>query len=88
MQSSLSRPYVVTVVPETPTEATPATVTDVLIGAASMAGVMLGIALVLGVVFGGVRLAIRRYFPSHQDHMPPVSPYEPDSTAPPSSRPQ
>jgi hypothetical protein len=88
VQSSLSRPYVVTVVPATPTEVEPTTVTEVLLGAVSMAGVMLGIALVLGVVFGGVRLAFRRYFPSQQDHMPPVSPYEPDSTAPPSSRPQ
>ncbi len=88
MQSSLSRPYVVTVIPATPTEATPTTVSDLLIGAVSMAGVMLGIALVLGVVFGGVRLAIRRYFPSQQDHMPPVSPFEPDSTLPPSSRSQ
>ena len=59
MQSSTSRPYIVTVVPETPTEATPTTVSDLLLGAASMAGVMLGIALLLGVVFGGVRLAIR-----------------------------
>jgi hypothetical protein len=88
VQSSLSRPYIVTVVPEAPTEATPTTVSDLLVGAVSMAGFMLGVALVLGVVFGGVRLAIRRYFPSHQDHMPPVSPFEPDSTTPPSSHPQ
>ena len=88
MQSSTSRPYIVTVVPETPKEATPTTVSDLLFGAASMAGVMLAVALVLGVVFGGVRLAIRRYFPSQQDHMPPVSPFEPDSTVPPSSHPQ
>lgn len=87
MQSSLSRPYVVTVIPETPTEAKPTTVSDLLIGSASMAGVMLGVALVLGVVFGGVRLALRRYYPTRQDHMPPVSPFEPESTNPPSSQP-
>lgn len=84
MQSSLSRPYVVTVIPATPTEARPTTVADLLIGAVSMAGLMLGVALVLGLAFGGLRLALKRYFPSGSDHMPPVSPFEPDSTTPPS----
>ena len=88
MQSSLSRPYVVTVIPATPAEAQPTTVSELLLGAVSMAGLMLGVALVLGVVFGGLRLAFRRYFPGGGDHMPPVSPYEPESMPPPSSPPR
>ena len=79
MQSTPSSAYVVTVVPATPTEATPTTAADLLIGAASMAGTMLAVALVLGVVLGGMRLGYRKYFPQGEDHMPPVSPYEPDS---------
>jgi hypothetical protein len=78
-----SRPYVVTVIPATPTEARTTTVSDLLIGAVSLAAVLIGVALVLGVVFGGLRLAFRKYFPSRDDHMPPVSPFEPDSTRPP-----
>jgi hypothetical protein len=87
LQSSLSRPYVVTVIPAAPTEARTTTVSDLLIGSVSMAGLMLGVALVLGVVFGGIRLALKRYFPSGGDHMPPVSPFEPDSTTSPRSSP-
>lgn len=88
MQSSLSRPYVVTVIPDTPTEAQQTTAADLLIGAVSMAGLLLSVALVLGLVFGGIRLAIRRFFPAGGDHMPPVSPFEPDSTSRPSSPPR
>ena len=88
MQSSLSRPYVVTVVPATPAEAQQSSVGDLLIGALSMAALLLAVALVLGVVFGGVRVAFRRYFPSDRDRMPPVNPFEPGSTHPPSSPPR
>jgi hypothetical protein len=73
---------VVTVIPATPTETRATTVSDLLIGAVSLAGVFLGVALVLGAAFGGLRVAFKRYFPSHSDQMPPVSPYEPDSTNP------
>lgn len=85
MQSSLQRPYVVTVIPDTPAEAQQTTVSDLLIGSVSMAGLMLGVALVLGLVFGGLRLAFKHHFSSGDDHMPPISPFEPDSTLPPSS---
>jgi hypothetical protein len=88
VQSTLSRPYVVSVVPATPTEATPTTAADLLIGAASMAGVMLAVALVLGAVLGGVRLGYRKFFPPGEDHMPPVSPYEPDVRHPSQPPPQ
>ena len=88
MQSSLQRPYVVTVIPDTPAEAQEVTVSDLLIGSVSMAGVMLGVALVLGLVFGGIRLAFKRRFSSGDDHMPPISPFEPESTLPPSSPPR
>jgi hypothetical protein len=88
VQSAPSRPFVVTVIPAEPTEATPTTVSDLLVGAVSMAGLMLGVALVLGVIFGGLRLAFNRRFASQPDHMPPVSPFEPDPTIPPSSPPQ
>jgi hypothetical protein len=82
------RPYVVTVIPATPTETRTVTVTDLLVGSVSLALVMVGVALVLGVAFGGVRLFYKRRFQAQGDHMPPVSPYEPDSTVPPSSPPQ
>lgn len=76
---------VVTVIPATPAEARTTTVSDLLIGAVGMAGLLLGLALVLGALFGGVRVAIKRYFQSQPDQMPPISPYEPDSTDPPSA---
>lgn len=77
MQSSLSRPYVVTVIPEKPTEAKVTTVSDLLIGSVSMAALLLGVALVLGVVFGGIRVALKRLRPSGPDHLPSVNPYDP-----------
>lgn len=83
MQSSVSRPYVVTVIPATPNEATPTTVSDLLIGTVSMVGLMLAVALVLGAALGGIRLAIRKYFRTEADHMPTISPLGPDSTLPP-----
>jgi hypothetical protein len=84
VQSSLQRPYVVTVIPDTPAEATPTTVGDLLVGSVSLAAVLLGVALVLGIVFGGLRVAAKKLFPSRDSHMPPVSPFAPDSTLPPS----
>ncbi len=78
MQSAPSRPYVVTVIPAAPVEAKTTTVSHILVGSVSMAGLMLGLALILGVVFGGLRLAFRRRFQAQPDRMPPVSPYEPD----------
>jgi hypothetical protein len=81
VQASQPRPYIVTVVPDTPAEARSTTVSDVLIGSVGLAGLMLGVALVLGVVFGGLRLAVRRYFPSGEQ--PPITSYEPDSRQPP-----
>jgi len=75
-QSPTTRPYVVTVIPDTPTETTPTTVVDVLIGSVSMAAVLLCVALVLGVVFGGLRVGYQKLFGSKPDHMPAVSPYD------------
>ncbi len=77
MQSSISRPYVVTVIPDRPTETKVTTVSDVLIGSVSMAGVLLAVALVLGVVFGGIRVALKRLRPAGPDHLPSVNPYDP-----------
>jgi hypothetical protein len=88
VQSSLSRPFVVTVIPATPVEAQQTTVSDVLVGAVSMAGLMLVVALALGVVFGGARVMFKRRYQHGGNHMPPVSPFEPDSTLPPSSPPR
>jgi hypothetical protein len=88
VQSPQERPFVVTVIPDRPAEAKVTTVSDLLIGAVGLAGLMLAFALILGVVFGGLRLALRRSFPSGSDHMPPVRPYDPDSTHPPSGDPQ
>lgn len=82
MQSSLSRPYVVTVIPDTPAEATQTTVADLLVGSLSLAAVLLAVALVLGIVFGGLRVGYLKVFSRQPDHMPPVSPYEPESTPP------
>ena len=85
MQSTLSRPYVVTVIPETPREATPVTVSDLLLGSVGMAGVMLSVALVLGLVLAGVRIAIRRAFPQVADHMPSVNLLDAGAPLPPTS---
>ena len=82
MQSSLSRPYVVSVIPDTPAETTQTTVADLLIGSVSLAAVLLAVALVLGLVFGGLRVGYLRLFPKQPDHMPPVSPFEPGSSPP------
>lgn len=88
MQSPSPPPYIVTVIPETPTEATDATVADLLIGVASITGLMLAAALVLGAVLAGIRVAWRRAFPPVTDHMPPVSQLKSESTLPPSSPPR
>ncbi|MFO7301324.1 MAG: hypothetical protein DIU54_002810 [Acidobacteriota bacterium] len=76
MQSSLSRPYVVSVIPDTPVEAEQITVADLLIGSVSMAGVLLAVALVLGLVFGVLRVGYLKLFTREPDHMPPVSPFD------------
>lgn len=78
MQSTNPTPYVVTVIPSEPTEATQTTVSDLLLGAFSLASLLLVVALVLGAALGGIRLAIRHYGSSGSDHMPPVRPIEPD----------
>lgn len=88
MQSTLSRPYVVTIVPETPPETAQTTVADVLMGSIATAGAMIAVALILGLVFGGIRLAFRKYFPPRADHMPPISPFEPEHIPPSSSPPR
>ena len=77
MQSPPQRPYVVTVIPERPVEAKVTTVSDLLIGSVSMTTLMLGVALVLGVVFGGIRVALKRLRASGPDHLPSVNPYDP-----------
>lgn len=84
MQSTSPRPFVVTVVPETPAEATGLTVGELLVGSVGMAGVMLTTALVLGVVLAGVRVVTRRMFPPVTDHMPRISALDGDVTRPPS----
>jgi hypothetical protein len=84
VQSSLSKPYVVTVVPETPAEATGLTVGELLVGSVSMAGVMLTAALLLGIGLAGVRVVMRRRFPPVTDHMPPISALDDQSPQPPS----
>lgn len=93
MQAAPPRPYVVTVIPDTPTPAREFTISDLLVGAVSMAAIMLVAALVLGAVTAGVRVAFKRLFPPSSDHMPRVSPVvdaviERESTIPPSSQPQ
>ena len=72
-QSPTTRPYVVTVIPDTPTETTPTTVVDVLIGSVSMAAVLLCVALVLGVVFGGLRVGYQKWFGSKQSRSVPIA---------------
>lgn len=86
MQSSLSKPYVVTVVPETPAEATGLTVGELLVGSVSMAGVMLTAALLLGIALAGVRVVVRRLSPPTADHMPPISMPGDETAEPPSSQ--
>jgi len=79
VQSSLAHPYVVTVIPDKPAEAKVTTVSDLLIGSVSMAAALLVVALVLGAAFGGVRVALKRLRPSGPDHLPSVSPYDPET---------
>lgn len=87
MQSTPPRPYVVTVIPETPREASVTTVSDLLVGALGLAGLMLSIALLLGVGLALIRIVLRRLFPPVTDHMPSVSPLDP-GPMPPTSQPR
>lgn len=79
-----SQSFVVTVIPETPAEATGLTVGELLVGSVGMAGVMLSAALVLGVVLAGARVVLRRMYPQVDDHMPPISSM--DGKTPPASQ--
>lgn len=73
MQAQPSNSYVVTIVPETPTEATGMTVSELFLGSFGMAGLMVLVALALGVALAGVRVLVRRVVPPTTDHMPPLS---------------
>ncbi len=84
MQAPQEHSFVVTVIPQAPTPQT--TLGDVIVGALGLAGVLVLIALALGVVTAVLRLAWNRLRPPSDDHLPPVSPFVRDPTAPPSSQ--
>jgi hypothetical protein len=84
VQTPSNQPFVVTIVPETPSEGM--TVPDLLIGSMGITGVLVLVALVLGVLFAGVRLGWNRLHPASDDRLPPVSPFVQDPAAPPSSQ--
>lgn len=78
-------PYIVRVVRE-PVQET--TVGDVILGALGLTGVLLLIALVLGAVLAFVLVRWHHRHPPEHDHLPPISPFVPDSSGPPSSPPR
>jgi len=76
-------PFIVTVIPE---ETPETTVGDIILGALGLTGVMFLAALVLGgLVAVGLVLWHKRRRPE-ADHLPPVSPFIAESTAPRSPR--
>jgi hypothetical protein len=76
-------PYIVRVVRE-PVQET--TIADVIVGALGLTGVLLLIALVLGAVLAFVLVRWNHRHPPELDRLPPVSPFVPDSSGPPSSQ--
>jgi hypothetical protein len=77
------QPFIVTLA-KTPTKET--TLQDVVLGALGLAGSLLLLAIVLGVVVSLVRLAWLRRHPPEEEHLPSVSPFAAEATAPRSSR--
>jgi hypothetical protein len=76
-------PYIVRVVREPAPETT---LGDVILGALGLTGVLLLIALVLGALLAFVLVRWHHRHPPERDHLPPISPFVPDSSAPPSSQ--
>jgi hypothetical protein len=83
VQTTRSDAFIVTI-QKTPAEEL--TITDVILGSLGVAGMLLLIAIALGGVLSMLLLSWRRRFPLERDHLPPVSPFVPDPTAPPTSQ--
>ena len=76
-------PYIVRVVREPAAETT---IADVIVGALGLTGVLVLIALVLGALLAFVLVRWHHRHPPERNHLPPISPFVPDSSGPPSSR--
>ena len=76
-------PYIVRVIREPASETS---LGDVILGALGLTGVLLLIALVLGALLALVMVRWHHRHPPEHDHLPPISPFVPDSSSPPSSQ--
>ena len=75
--------FVVTVIKE---PAPQVTFGDVILSALGVTGILVLLSIVLAGVLALILVRWRRSHPPESDHLPPVSPFIRDSTAPPSSQ--
>jgi len=76
------QPFIVDLV-QTPTAHT--TIADVIIGSLGITGLLVLLSLALGLIVAGTLALWHRRHPPEEDHLPPVSPFVPDSSPRPSS---